>query len=105
MADLERTKSKSSLARIDTLPVSVVEIGAQDQQRRDGTNHAREGSRAMFSHFPSEVGTLAFQLFLRDANLVFDPFAGWGERAAIASQLGRIYKGYDISDAAVWPEE
>ncbi len=92
---------KAQVPRIDALPVSVLEVGAQTSERRDVGSHDSQSSRARYSHFPAEVCGLCFQLFLRDATLVFDPFAGWGERHSAAIAAGRRYVGFDINPHAI----
>jgi DNA modification methylase len=88
--------------RIDVLPCSVVDIGEQPGDRRgDPTLHNRRTSRAEYSHFPLEVGSLAMQLYLRECERLFDPFAGWGERHADAVAAGKEYVGYDINPHAI----
>jgi len=81
------------------MPVSVIDIMAQG--KRQNENHGSTSSRANYSPFPSEIATLCYEFYLRDASLVFDPFAGWGERAAAARQNGKGYIGYDCSAEAV----
>lgn len=88
--------------RISVLPVSVVDIGAQDAtDRRDGTNHAKDSSRAQYSHFPKEIADLSCELYLRGRQLVYDPFAGWGERAAACRDHGIPYVGQDVSQVSI----
>ena len=72
------------IVRMDVLPVSVVDVNRQSQPRRRDGSHAATSSRSDYSHFPLEVGDLVFGLFLRECRQVFDPFAGWGERHALA---------------------
>ena len=57
--------------------------------------------RANYSSFPVEIATLCAEFYLRDAQLVFDPFAGWGERGAAIEKVGKRYIGYDISTEAI----
>ena len=83
----------------EVVPVSVIDISAQ--KRRKGGNHNNNSSRSEHSPFPMEVASLCFEFFMRDATHVFDPFAGWGERGAAASQYGRAYTGYDTSHDAI----
>jgi DNA modification methylase len=87
--------------RIDVLPCSVLEIGAQAGERRESGGHDAKSSRAEYSHFPHEVGSLCMQLYLREASQLFDPFAGWGERHADAVAAGKDYIGYDINPHAI----
>jgi hypothetical protein len=87
--------------RIDVLPCSVLEIGSQAGERRETGGHDSASSRAEFSHFPAEVGSLCMQLYLRECERLFDPFAGWGERHADAKAAGKEYVGYDINPHAI----
>lgn len=85
---------------ISTLPCSVIDIAPQEQRRRKGQQGA-VSSRADYSNFPVEVNRLCWELYLRNCSTVFDPFAGWGERAAMAREMNRKYIGYDISPVAI----
>ncbi len=87
--------------KIDVLPVSVIDIGAQASLRRSRGGHDAKSSRAEYSHFPAEVASLCYQLYLRNATWIFDPFAGWGERGAHAKAYGLNYLGFDISKDAI----
>jgi hypothetical protein len=91
----------SSVKRIETLPVSVLEIGAQEGGRRGEGLQDSKSSRSEYSHFPREVASLCYELFLRDATRVFDPFAGWGERHAFAREFGKNYTGFDCSQKSI----
>jgi tRNA G10 N-methylase Trm11 len=85
---------------LSQIPVSVIDIGAQ-KKRAVGEDHAKKSSRSSYSPFPAEIADLCYEFYLRDATLVFDPFAGWGERAAKAHFWGKRYVGVDISQAAI----
>jgi hypothetical protein len=85
--------------RLEILPVSVVDIEAQGKRGKE--DHAAASSRQNYSPFPEEIAILCYEFFLRDATVIFDPFAGWGERAAIADRFGKTYIGYDISEQAI----
>ena len=88
--------------RISVLPCSVVQLEAEHhQQRRDDGSHDAQSSRLQMSHFPTAVGDLCFQLFLRESTHIFDPFAGWGERASLARTYGKRYTGVDINPDAI----
>jgi DNA modification methylase len=86
-------------AQLEVLPVSVIDIEAQGKREKE--DHAATSSRQNYSPFPNEIVTLCYEFFLRDAVTVFDPFAGWGERAEGAKRFGKRYVGYDISKAAI----
>lgn len=87
---------------LSVLPVSVLELEPETStQRRSDGDHDTQSSRNEYSHFPSTVGDLCFQLYLRDAQLIFDPFAGWGERGSLARSYGKDYCGVDCSSEAI----
>lgn len=90
---------KRTTALVSVLPCSVVDVGAQ--QVRTGGAHDAASSREEYSPFPAEANALCWDLFLRNATSVFDPFAGWGERGAAALARGINYLGYDINPAAI----
>lgn len=81
------------------LPVSVLDIAAQGKRKNE--DHNKASSRKNNSPFPNEVATLCVEYFLRDATLVFDPFAGWGERHVKCAEYGKQYVGYDLSPVAI----
>lgn len=83
------------------LPTSVIEIARQETGRRKRGGHDDDSSRSEYSHFPVEVSDLCFEIYLRDCEAVFDPFAGWGERHCAASEHGKKYIGFDINPAAI----
>ena len=84
---------------LTVMPVSVIEIAAQ--KKREGENHGSTSSRANYSPFPAEIAILCYEFYLRDCEFIFDPFAGWGERAAFAAEYGKQYIGYDTSESAI----
>lgn len=87
---------------INVLPCSVVEVEPErHRQRRVTGDHETASSREAFSHFPTAVGDLCLQLFLRHATCIYDPFAGWGERGSIVRQYGKQYVGIDCNPAAI----
>ena len=86
---------------VEVLPVSVVEVGAQGSGRRSRGGHDGTSSRSERSHFPREVASLCFDLYLRGRRLCLDPFAGWGERGSAARERGFGYAGFDISQESV----
>lgn len=92
---------KASVGRIDVLPVSVLEIASSCSDRRENGGHDSNSSRSEYSHFPTEVSSLCLDLYLRDCKLIFDPFAGWGERHSACKSKGVGYIGYDISRNAI----
>ena len=101
-SDMFGVSAKAEAKRIDVLPVSVVDVAAQLKSgKREIGGHDANSSRQEYSNFPYEVASLCFDLFLRDANSIFDPFAGWGERHAFALKYGKKYIGYDTSEEAI----
>ena len=84
---------------LPVLPVSVVELAAQGKRPKGG--HSTKSSRSAYSGFPEEAVDLAYSLFLRDCQTIYDPFAGWGERASGARRYGKVYRGVDTSTAAL----
>ncbi len=86
---------------VDVLPVSVVDIRSARTSHRDMGEHDAKSSRDAYSGFPCEIGTLCYQLFLKESKLVFDPFAGWGERGRLATECSVPYLGYDINPKAI----
>jgi hypothetical protein len=91
----------SGRPHLDVLPVSVIDIESDAGQRREAGEHDEQSSRNQYSNFPREVGDLSYALYLRKSSLVFDPFAGWGERGALAKIHDKKYCGYDISAEAI----
>lgn len=83
----------------DVIPVSVIDIAPQ--RVREMGSHDKKSSRSEYSPFPREIASLCFEFFMRDASLVFDPFAGWGERGEAANAFGREYIGFDLSEDAI----
>jgi DNA modification methylase len=81
------------------IPVSVIDI--EKQEKRKNENHNKASSRANYSPFPNEIATLCCEFFLKNSTLVFDPFAGWGERHAKAKGCGLNYYGIDSSQKAI----
>jgi DNA modification methylase len=84
---------------IEVTPVSVIDL--KPQGVREKGNHDRSSSREEYSPFPQEIASLCFEYFMRDASLVFDPFAGWGERGQAANSHGKNYIGFDLSPDAI----
>lgn len=80
---------------LEIMPVSVIDIEAQ--KKRKFENHGNTSSRANFSPFPKEISILCYEFFLKNSSVVFDPFAGWGERHYYANKYNKKYIGYDVS--------
>lgn len=100
MFDQEKTIKTS--VHLEILPVSVMEIGAAGKDRKRGaSDHNTQSSRSGYSPFPYEVAETCAALFLRDATVIVDPFAGWGERAEAVARHGKQYIGFDISEDAI----
>ena len=63
------------------LPVSVFDVAKLGKKTiRKKQNHYKNSSRNSYSPFPLDIAEWCSKYFLRDASVVFDPFAGWGER-------------------------
>jgi DNA modification methylase len=86
---------------LTVLPVSVIEIAPSVNGIREESGHDEKSSRTGYSQFPHEIAETCAQLFLRDCNLVVDPFAGWGERGDAMQRNGLKYVGYDLSSEAI----
>jgi len=84
---------------LSVIPISVIDIAAQGKRKNE--DHNSTSSRANYSPFPTEIATLCAEFYLRDAKLVFDPFAGWGERGAAVKAQGKQYVGFDTSQEAL----
>ena len=84
------------------IPVSVYDVKPiGDKGIRGKQHHAKISSRATFSPFPSDVAEWCAEYHLRDASIVFDPYAGWGERHQAIKNANKTYIGYDISEKAI----
>jgi len=84
---------------LSILPVSVIDIEAQ--KKRQAESHSKSSSRANYSPFPKEIATLCCEFFLKNSTIVFDPFAGWGERHNAVKSAGKTYIGFDTSEVAI----
>lgn len=84
------------------MPVSIFDVekvgklGIRGKQK-----HNKSSSRSSFSPFSPQIAEWCCEYFLRDASLIFDPFAGWGERHFACKNANKTYIGYDISQQAV----
>ena len=84
------------------MPVSVFDMEKLGKTTiRKNQDHNKTSSRSSFSPFPPDVAEWCAEYFLRDAKVVFDPFAGWGERHKAVSNAGKKYTGFDISQKAI----
>jgi hypothetical protein len=82
------------------LPCSVIDLEAQTKnknKRKKGEGNFEDSSRKVMSHHPKETCLIVYELFLRNARSIFDPFAGFGQRHFYAKQFGKFYTGYDCS--------
>lgn len=94
----------TSKPHIEIMPLSVLDLstkGRGDAILRTSVDSGKEDPRSRYSPFPREVACLCYELYLRDAKRIFDPFAGWGERHFYAKAFGKDYVGYDTSVQAV----
>ena len=84
------------------IPVSVIDTKAVGKKGiRTKKHHIKHSSRTEFSPYPMEIGEICSEFFCRDSDLIFDPFAGWGERNVCCAKFGKTYLGYDISPEAI----
>lgn len=91
-------EEKLQKTQLTQLPLSVIEIGPQGRRTSNAT---QQSSRSEYSPFPVEVSDICFEYFLRNQENIFDPFAGWGDRAVKAKQWDKKYTGFDCSQEAI----
>jgi DNA modification methylase len=84
-------------------PVSVIDCAKPKYKMRGSQkkNGVTQSSRTEFSPFQTEIGTLCAEFYCRDTFLIYDPFAGWGERHKCCVDASRNYYGIDKSPAAI----
>ena len=83
-------------------PVSVLDTERIGKKGIRTIKHQeKKSSRTEYSPYPMEVGELCAEFFCRDSSLIFDPFAGWGERNVCCEKHNQPYIGYDISPEAI----
>ena len=93
---------KKSDVNYKYIPVSVFDVEKMGKKTiRGKQNHTKSSNRNTYSPFPIDVGEWCAEYFLRDSNIIFDPFAGWGERNKTITESGKCYIGYDISQKAI----
>lgn len=97
---MDYSSKENNNDELKIIPVSVIDIAAQ--KKRKNEDHSNVSSRANYSPFPEEISDLCYEFFLREACIIFDPFAGWGERHKKALEYGKKYIGIDISEKAVF---
>ena len=84
------------------IPVSVYDVKPIGSKGiRGKQHHEKKSSRATYSPFPKDVAEWCAEYHLRDASIIFDPYAGWGERHAAIKNANKTYIGYDISEKAI----
>ena len=83
------------------IPVSVIDVWKQNSHLRDIGCHENKSSRQQYSPFPEEVARVCYELYLRDCERIFDPFAGWGERHLYAKEYAKQYTGFDVNPLAI----
>ena len=89
---------------LTVIPTSVIDVEPQAKGSivfRKGGGGFDDSSRKLMSAHPEETSRLVYELFLRDASRVFDPFAGFGQRAYWAQHYKIPYVGFDISQANI----
>ena len=80
-------------------PYSIFDVAIPKQSLRDF--EANTSSRKQHSPFPMDVADFIVSFYLREASLIFDPFAGWGERNLVCKKHNKKYIGYDTSNEAL----
>lgn len=99
---IEDTVAEVAKPSYKILPVSVIDIEKAGKDKiRGKQDHAKKSPRASYSPFPEEISDLCYEYFLRDKEVIFDPFAGWGERHKKALEYGKQYTGFDTSTLAL----
>jgi|TARA_B110000967_G_C18705386_1_gene469954 DNA modification methylase len=84
------------------LPVSVFDVKPSGKKGiRGKQHHDKKSSRATYSPFPQDIAEWCAEYHLRDNQIIFDPFAGWGERHNAIKNANKTYIGYDISPKAI----
>ncbi len=104
ISSIVNTNNSGEMAQVTYkhIPVSVFDVEKMGKKTiRGKQNHTKSSNRNSFSPFPIDVGEWCAEYFLRDSNVVFDPFAGWGERNKTITDSGKCYIGYDISQKAI----
>ena len=82
-------------------PVSVFDVEGVGKKGIRGKHNNRKSTRTNYSPFNLDVCEHIVQFYLRDKYVIFDPFAGWGERGAMCEKYEKVYLGYDISPVAI----
>lgn len=98
--------SKNDISKNDIsykyLPVSVFDVKPSGKKGIRGKQyHNKKSSRATYSPFPQDIAEWCAEYHLRDNQIIFDPFAGWGERHNAIKNANKTYIGYDISQKAI----
>ena len=84
------------------LPVSVFDVKPSGMKGIRGKQcHNKKSSRLTYSPFPQDIAEWCAEFHLRDNQIIFDPFAGWGERHNAIKKANKKYIGYDISQKAI----
>ena len=74
------------------LPVSVFDVAKLGKKTiRKKQNHYKNSSRNSYSPFPLDIAKWCSKYFLRDASVVFDPFAGSGSVGVSAKNNNRNF--------------
>lgn len=83
------------------IPVSVFDVEGVGKKGIRGKHEQNKSSRSKYSPFNLDVCEHIVQFYLRDKFIIFDPYAGWGERGAMCEKYEKCYIGYDISPTAI----
>lgn len=99
---MEDKKDKKNDISYKYIPVSVYDVKPIGKKGiRGKQHHEKKSSRSTYSPFPLDIAEWCAEYHLRDASIIFDPFAGWGERHQAIKKAKKTYIGYDISEKAI----
>jgi DNA modification methylase len=102
MNNTDENNSKINDISYKYIPVSVYDVKPIGKNGiRGKQHHEKKSSRATYSPFPLDVAEWCAEYHLRDTSIIFDPFAGWGERHNAIKKSNKTYIGYDISEKAI----
>ena len=101
MEQIEEEKVKQDIS-YKYMPVSVYDVKPIGMKGiRGKQHHDKKSSRSTYSPFPNDIAEWCAEYHLRDCQIIFDPFAGWGERHCAIKSANKTYIGYDISEKAI----
>ena len=101
MEQIEEEKVKQDIS-YKYMPVSVYDVKPIGMKGiRGKQHHDKKSSRSTYSPFPNDIAEWCAEYHLRVCQIIFDPFAGWGERHCAIKSANKTYIGYDISEKAI----